>query len=141
MKGKSKESGYAPLSALQQTLCVLSNRATRFFKQKNSWVFEDAKHTPTTPNLWVRESSTLISDEITLESWFIRGASFVARSELYKAIDGSVVAFQDNINGVNGPLHMDSRFKSLYEDEPEFEIILKYSGVLDPTKIKLYHLS
>lgn len=90
--------------------------------------------------LSVLESQTQLSHGVTIQSWFTRAGSDNIRSELYCFEDGSVVAYQDCINGVNGPLYMESMFRALYEDEPVFGVILHYAGVMEPTLIQMYHM-
>lgn len=97
------------------------------------------KASPLPIQLSVLESQTNIGEGVTLQSWFVRLGADIVRTEMYLLEDGSVVAFQDCINGVNAPLHIDSVFKALYEDEAAYGTILHYAGVLDPSKIKLYY--
>lgn len=93
------------------------------------------------PCMCILESQTVLPEGVTLESWFLRSGDCVARSEVYKLDDGSVVAFQDTVNGQNGPLHMDNKFKLLYEGEPQYETILRSAGVFEICRIQLYNLS
>lgn len=92
-----------------------------------------------TPTVQVLESSTDIGHGVTLRSWFTRNGPTVVRSETYQLEDGSVVAYQDTINGQPGLLHMDMAFKALHSEEEDFDIILKYAGVLDPNKILIFY--
>lgn len=93
------------------------------------------------PNIQILESQTVLPEGVILESWFIRNGLCIARSEVYKLEDGSVVAFQDSCNGQTSPLYMDEKFKSLYVGEPQYEAILRYSGVVGTNRIQVYNLS
>lgn len=88
--------------------------------------------------LSVKESQEDLEHEIMVQRWFVRNGVTIARTELYFAANGAVVAYRDNINGENSPLHMDLMFKELYEGEPCFDAILQHAGVLDTNKIQLY---
>lgn len=88
----------------------------------------------------IPESQTDIGHGVELQVWFNRVGENNVRSEAYLFEDGSVVAYQDCVNGVNTPLHMSSMFKVLYEGEPAFDTILTYAGVSDINKVKLYTL-
>lgn len=87
----------------------------------------------------VLESQTDIGDQVTLQVWFTRFGNNHIRSEVYRFENGSVVAYQDCINGDNGPLRMDSTFKLLYHNEPAFWTILHYAGVMDPAKVDTFY--
>lgn len=73
----------------------------------------------------------MINDHVSVESWFTREDGVLVRTEIYKAEDGSVVAFQDCVMGDWKPLHVEKQFFELFEGEPDLECILKCSGVLD----------
>lgn len=88
--------------------------------------------------LSILESQTKIGYGVTLKSWFTRDGHNIIRSETYQLEDGSVVAFQDCINGENQPLHIDKVFKDLCEGEPEFDLILRHSGTFDASKLQMY---
>lgn len=90
------------------------------------------------PRMSVLESQTDIGDGVRLQVWFNRVGGTNIRSEVYKFEDGSVIAYQDCINGKTAPLHMSSAFKALYEGEPAFDTILSCAGVLDLNKVELY---
>ena len=89
--------------------------------------------------LSILESETNIGDEVRIQSWFIRSGADIIKSEVYLLEAGPVVAYQDCINGVNGPLYVDATFRDFYEGEPAFANILSYAGVMDPDKIELYY--
>lgn len=88
--------------------------------------------------LSVLESQTQLLHGVTLQVWFTRAGEDNIRSDLYCFEDGSVVAYQDCINGVNGPLYMESMFRAMYEDEPAFWVIMHYAGVMNPTQLHMY---
>ena len=87
----------------------------------------------------ILESTTDIGHGVTLCSWFIRSGTNITRSETYQLEDGSVVAYQDTVNGQSDLLHMDLAFKALHAGEDDFDTILKYAGVLDPDKIPVFY--
>lgn len=89
-------------------------------------------------HLQVMESSYTLEGDVVVQTWFIRDGNTITRTELYFHQCGSVVAFQDCINGENQPLQMDMMFKVLYEGETAFESILQHSGVHDPSKIQIF---
>ena len=124
----SKPSGH--MCGLKEAL----QEVDQMLQERAGW-----KSSPPPMQLSMMESQTDIGCGVTLQSWFTRLGADIIRTELYSLEDGSVVAFQDCINGVNEPLHMDSIFKAMYEDEFAFGTILHYSGVLDPNKIELYY--
>ena len=86
------------------------------------------------------ESQAYIGNGVTLQVWFTRSGPDNIRSDVYCFEDGSVVAYQDCINGVNEPLYVESIFKAMYEDEPAFSTILHYAGVIDASKVQLYYM-
>jgi hypothetical protein len=96
------------------------------------------KENTSLPTLSVLEAETLIGNDVTLQRWFTRQGADVIRTEIYRFEDGSVVAYQDCINGVNSPLRMDQMFKALYEDEPAFWTILHFAGIMDPRRVETY---
>lgn len=124
----SKPSGH--MCGLREAL----QEVDQLLQERAGW-----KSSPPPMQLSVMESQTDIGCGVTLQSWFNRLGADIIRTELYLLEDGSVVAFQDCVNGVNEPLYMDSIFKAMYEDEFAFGTILQYSGVLDPSKIELYY--
>lgn len=77
---------------------------------------------------------------ITVESWFIQRDLTTMRRTLYKVYSGQVVAFQDQ--GVCGDnrLHIESVFLESYMYEPELDVILKDSGVLDLNKVATFSM-
>lgn len=95
--------------------------------------------TPSKTHLTVLENQTLLPHGVTLSSWFCLNEGTIARVETYQIEDGSVVAYQETINGVSELLHMDSAFKTLHKEEDDFATILKYAGVLDPDKIPVFY--
>jgi hypothetical protein len=124
----SKPSGH--MCGLKEAL----QEVDQLIQERAGW-----KTSPPRMYMSVLESQTDMGNGIILQSWFTRLGADIIRTELYSLEDGSVVAFQDCVNGVNEPLHMDSIFKAMYEDEFAFGTILHYSGVLDPGKIELYY--
>lgn len=92
------------------------------------------------PTMSILEYQTDIGHGMKLQVWFNRAGGNHTRSEVYLFDEGYVVAYQDCVNGVNSPLYMSSKFKTLTEGEPAFDVILAYAGVLDPNKIELYTL-
>lgn len=92
----------------------------------------------TLQHLSVLEAETHIGNEVTLQTWFTRQGRDHIRTEMYRFENGSVVAYQDCINGENSPLYMDLMFKALYEDEPAFWTILHFAGVMNPSEIETY---
>lgn len=93
----------------------------------------------------VKESETILnrtntlSPGITLESWFNRDWDFIVRTEIYKAEDGSVVAYQDCIEGKWEPLHVEKNFLELNEEEDNLRVILESAGVFDSNKIVTFN--
>jgi hypothetical protein len=93
----------------------------------------------------VKESETVLnrtntlSPGITLESWFNRDWDFIVRTEIYKAEDGSVVAYQDCIEGKWEPLHVEKNFLELNEEEDNLRVILESAGVFDINKIVTFN--
>ena len=89
--------------------------------------------------LSILENQTLLPHGVTLSSWFCLNEGNVIRVETYQVSDGSVVAYQETINGESELLHMDLAFKTLHKDEDDLATILKYSGVLDVDKIPVFY--
>lgn len=87
----------------------------------------------------VKESETLLEHGITLESWFNRDCDFSVRTEIYKVEDGSVVAYQDCIEGKWEPLHVEKNFLDLSEEEDNLRVILESAGVFDINKIVTFN--
>lgn len=88
----------------------------------------------------ILESRTpIVGSGVTHCSWFIRSGLHIIRSEVYQLEDGSVVAYQDTVDGQSGLLHMDMTFKTLHEGEDDFNAILRWSGVLNPDKIPVFY--
>lgn len=123
----SKPSGH--MCGLREAL----QEVDQLLQERAGW-----KSSPPLMHISVMESQTDIGYGVTLQSWFTRLGDDIIRTEMYLAEDGSVVAFQDCVNGVNEPLHMDSIFKAMNEDEFAFGTILHYAGVMDPNKIELF---
>ena len=90
-------------------------------------------------NLTVKESEMHLPGPVHMESWFTRNGSNVIRTEIYQACDGSVVAYQDCINGEWQPLYMEKNFIEHNKGEDDFESILKWTGVHDLSKIKTFN--
>lgn len=133
------------LAAGRQTNGIIPSRYMRglsdSIQEIDQLLQEKAGWNPSPPqiHLSVMESQTTLSEGVILQSWFTRMGQDIIRSELYFLGDGSVVAYQDCVNGVNEPLYVDGIFKALYEDEPVFGAILHYAGVHDSSKIELYY--
>lgn len=87
----------------------------------------------------VKESETLLEHGITLESWFNRDGDFIVRTEIYKADDGSVVAYQDCIEGKWEPLLVEKNFLDFNEEEDSLRVILESAGVFDINKIVTFN--
>lgn len=103
------------------------------------------ENTPQQPHLppmrlSVMESQLNLGSGVTFQSWFTRAGSDNIRSELYLFEDGSVVAYQDCINGVQQPLYMESMFKTLHEGELAFATILNYAGGVDPDAVEMFYM-
>lgn len=96
--------------------------------------------TPNPFQLSLLEAQTNIGHGVTLQSWFTKAGNNHIRSEVYLFEDGSVIAYQDCIDGVTEPLHMEEMFKALHESEPVYWWILHYAGVMDPSKVQLYYM-
>lgn len=75
---------------------------------------------------------------VHMEVWFTRSGSDIIRTEVFQAYDGSVVAYQDCVNGEWKPLYMERQFLALNAGEADFQAILEWSGVLDASKIQLF---
>ena len=88
--------------------------------------------------LQLLERQHTLDSGIVVQRWFVREGKNITRTEVYFNTDGSVVAYHDSVNGDHRPLRMDMMFKALYEGETEFNSILQYSGVHDPSKIQTY---
>lgn len=118
-------------------MCGLSEamkEVDQLLQERSGW-----KSSPPQIHMSVMESQTTLPEGVALQVWFTRMGQDIIRSDLYFLEDGSVVAYQDCVNGVHEPLYVDSVFKSLYEDEPAFGVILHYAGVLDVNRIELYY--
>jgi hypothetical protein len=87
----------------------------------------------------IKESELLLEHGVTLESWFNRDWSFIVRTEIYKAEDGSVVAYQDCIEGKWEPLYVEKNFLELNEEEDNLQVILECAGVYDLSKVKTFN--
>lgn len=86
------------------------------------------------------ESETLLDNGVTLQSIFARRKDNISRTEVYKIGDGSVVAFQDNVNGEWGPLCMELQFMTFHSEEPEYNTICKNAGMFNPESIRTFDL-
>ena len=95
--------------------------------------------TPSKTHLTVLENQTHLPHGVTLSSWFCLNEGIITRVETYQIEDGSVVAYQDTVNGTSEPLPMDLAFKTLHKDEDDFATILNYAGILDPNKIPVFY--
>lgn len=89
--------------------------------------------------LCIQESESFLDNGITLEVWFTRSGESVVRTDLYKAYDGSVVAFQDCVNGTMKPLYLEQNFKELEGDEGSLNTILRSAGVSSFDKVLLFN--
>ena len=83
--------------------------------------------------------------DITYEKWFITRRSFLhslppIRREVYKAQDGSVIAFRDSGVGIDKALYMDQDFFEFYNGEPELDTILSDQGITNKYKVKLFRM-
>lgn len=87
----------------------------------------------------ILESETLLEHGITLESWFNRDGEFIVCTEIYKSEDGSVVAYQDCIEGKWEPLHVEKNFLDFNEEEDDLRVILESAGVFDINKIVTFN--
>ena len=87
----------------------------------------------------IKESETPLKHGVILESWFNRDWDFIVRTEIYKAKDGSVVAYQDCIEGKWEPLHVEKNFLELNEEEDNLRVILESAGVFDINKIVTFN--
>ena len=72
----------------------------------------------------IKESETPLKHGVTLETWFNRDWDVTVRTEIYKAEDGSVVAYQDCIEGKWDPLHVEKNFLEFNEEEDNLRVIL-----------------
>ena len=93
----------------------------------------------------VLESSFTLGHDITHETWFITRRGIFSslppmRRDLYKAEDGSVVAFRDSGIGVDPDLYMDEEYLMFFNDEPEIDVIMSDQGITDINKIKTYRM-
>ena len=87
----------------------------------------------------VKESEILLEHGITLENWFNRDWGFIVRTDIYKAEDGSVVAYQDCIEGKWESLHVEKNFLDFNEEEDDLRVILESAGVFDINKIVTFN--
>lgn len=87
----------------------------------------------------ILESKILLNYGVTLETWFNRDWDFIVRTEIYKAEDGSVVAYQDCIEGKWEPLHVEKNFLEFNEEEDNLRVILESAGVFDINKIVTFN--
>lgn len=87
----------------------------------------------------VKESETLLEHGVTLESWFNRDGEFIVRTEIYKSEDGSVVAYQDCIEGKWEPLHLETNFLDINDEEDNLRVIFESAGVFDINKIVTFN--
>lgn len=87
----------------------------------------------------ILESKILLKHGVTLETWFNRDWDFIVRTEIYKAEDGSVVAYQDCIEGKWEPLRVEKNFLELNEGEDNLRVILESAGVFDTNKIVTFN--
>ena len=83
--------------------------------------------------------------DITHEIWFVTRRGFLrslppVRREVYKAEDGSVIAFRDSGVGVDTALYVDEEFMDFYKGEPEIDVILSDQGITDYSKVKLFRM-
>ena len=62
------------------------------------------------------------------------------RREVYKAEDGSVIAFRDSGVGVDTALYVDEDFMDFYKGEPEMDVILSDQGITDYSKVRLFRM-
>lgn len=95
-------------------------------------------------DMQVLESQHPIGKGVTVESWFIRKSGSCCRTELYKAEDGSVVAYQDWVGGKWGELHIELQFLQqnhiqLNDMEPELKAIIDWAGV-SLSKVKTFDM-
>lgn len=77
---------------------------------------------------------------MTRENWFVIPDNHridPIRRTLYKAEDGSVVAYQDSNNNI---LHVEQTFFDLYEHEPEFEAIMDDCLVYSKDKMHFFNM-
>lgn len=77
---------------------------------------------------------------IWFESWFTREDDVLVRTEIYKAEDDSVVAFQDCVLGDWKPLYVEKQFFELFQGEDSLQAIMNQSGVQDVTKFRLFDM-
>lgn len=87
----------------------------------------------------VMESQTDIGHGVTLQCWFTRNRVSVICSDMYALEDGSIVAYQDCVDGETGPLYMDENFKQFHEGEKDQETILSCAGVHDLNKVLTFN--
>lgn len=91
-------------------------------------------------HLSVMESRTNIGHGVTLQSWFTRDGNTIIRTELYSIADGSIVAYQDCINGAWDPLYMEQNFVTFHREEDDMTTILKFAGVSSPDQACLFDM-
>lgn len=91
-------------------------------------------------HLSVMESRTNLGHGVTLQSWFTRNGKTIIRTELYSLEDGSIVAYQDCVNGAWDPLYMESTFADFYHDEDNMATILNYAGVSDLDRVCRFNM-
>ena len=91
------------------------------------------------------ESSHTMPHDIIHETWFVTRRGLLrslppVRREVYKAEDGSVIAFRDSGVGVDTALYVDEDFMDFYKGEPEMDVILSDQGITDYSKVRLFRL-
>lgn len=91
------------------------------------------------------ESKRNMPHDITYECWFVTRRGLLkslppVRREVYKAEDGSVIAFRDSGAEVDPNLYMDEDFMDFYKGEPEMDVILSDQGITDYSKVKLFRM-
>ena len=111
-------------------------------EEVDALIIKTVSCTPSTMflGLSTMESQTDIGNGVILQSWFTRAGDDNIRSELYILKDGYVVAYQDCINGIPQPLHVESMFKTMYLEEPVFWTVLHYAGVMDSEKVHTFYM-
>lgn len=93
----------------------------------------------------VLEDSCSLRHGITLQTWFITRKGLFSslppiRRDLYKAENGSVVAFRDYGIGVDTSLYMDEEYLQFFNGEPEIDVIMGDQGITDLDKIKTFRM-
>lgn len=91
------------------------------------------------------ESSYTLGRDIVHETWFITRKGWFSslppvRRDVYKAEDGSVVAFKDTGINVDKALYMDEEFLMFFAGEPELDVIMADQGITDTNLIKTFRL-